>query len=147
MKQFFQILCYGAYRNQFIWHSPRESRLHSAPENECHTAGRKICLKYKFCTMFSQLFVRDVVWEKYSSKILNHSYSTYRVCCQDHENISGCFTNPVFWDTYAQISQGTDPFHTKQLMLNTRWKNKSTWFYEWLIDRILKILKWSYIWS
>ena len=56
MKQFFQILCYGAYRNQFIWHSPRESRLHSAPENVCHTAGRKICLKYKFCTMCQGLW-------------------------------------------------------------------------------------------
>ena len=49
--QFFEILCYEAYRNQFIWHSPRESRLPSAPENVCHTAGRKICLNYKFCTM------------------------------------------------------------------------------------------------
>ena len=50
---FFEILCYEAYRNQFIWHSPSESRLHSAPENICHTAGRKICLKYKFCIMCS----------------------------------------------------------------------------------------------
>ena len=48
---FFEILCYVPYRNWFIWHSPCESRLHSASENVCHTNIRKVCLNYKFCTM------------------------------------------------------------------------------------------------
>ena len=35
-KQFFEILCYDKPRNWFTWHSPCESRLHSASENVCH---------------------------------------------------------------------------------------------------------------
>ena len=35
-----------------IWHSTRESSLHSASENVCHINIRKVCLNYKFCKMW-----------------------------------------------------------------------------------------------
>ena len=52
MNSFFEILCYGKHRNQFIWHSPRESRHNSASENVCHGDVRKVCLNYMICTMW-----------------------------------------------------------------------------------------------
>ena len=50
-NSFFEILYFGKYWNWFIWHSPRASRVHSGSENIYHSNCRKICLKYKFCTM------------------------------------------------------------------------------------------------
>ena len=51
MKWFLEILCYEQPRNWFIWHSPRESRLHCGPKNVCLIDIRKVCLNYVICTM------------------------------------------------------------------------------------------------
>ena len=53
MKQFFfQISCYGAYKiNLYGIAHVKVDFILSTSENVCHTAGRMICLKYKFCTI------------------------------------------------------------------------------------------------
>ena len=43
--QFFEILCYGCYRNWFWGHSPHESRGHCTSENIGAPYGGKFCLR------------------------------------------------------------------------------------------------------
>ena len=76
-KQFFEILCYDKPRNWFIWHSPCESRHHSASENVCHTNIRKVCLNYKFCTMWHLDTKYANFQEKISAEISGTKFQSF----------------------------------------------------------------------
>ena len=102
---FFEILCYGCYRNWFWGHSPCESKGHCASENVGAPYGGKFCLRSSprpVCTLHD-------IWDKLNQNIFcciltDKSYKAFMHCLNTHwsklsfrPNIPPISRTYIFW--------------------------------------------------